>query len=82
MLNIWAMTENLWDYLLHFKFTVYTENNPLAYVRESKLEVAQFQWLSKPVLFHFDIKYRTGKSNKAADALSHHPYVPGKMDSG
>ena len=38
---------------------VYTDNNPLAYVRESKLGVAQIRWLSKPVLFDLDIKYRT-----------------------
>ena len=31
------------------------------------------QWLSKLALYDFDIKYRTGKSNQAADALSHHP---------
>ena len=26
----WAMTEKLWDYLLGSKFTMYTDNNPLA----------------------------------------------------
>ena len=31
--------------------------------------------------FLFDIKYRMGKSNKAADTLSHHPIVPGKDKS-
>ena len=60
---------------------VYTDNNPLAYVRESKIGVAQIQWLSKPVLFDFDIKYRTGRSNKAADALSHCPNDSEEMDS-
>ena len=52
---------------------MYTDNNPLAYVRESKLGVAQIRWLSKLALFDFDIKYRKDKSNQAADALSHHP---------
>ena len=52
----WAMMEKLWDSLLGSKFTVYTDNNPLAYVRESKLGVAQIRWLSKCVLFDFDIK--------------------------
>ena len=75
------MTEKLQDYLLGSKFTVYTDNSPLAYVRESKLGAAQIRWLSKIVLFDFDIKYRTGKSNKAADALSHHSCVPEKMDN-
>ena len=61
------------DYLLGSKFTVYAKNNPLAYVKESKLGVAQIRWLSKLALFNFNIKYRSGKSNKAADALSHCP---------
>ena len=69
----WAVTEKLRDYLLGSKFTVYTDNNPLAYVKESKLEAAQIRWLSKLALFDFDIKYRTGKWNQAADTLSHHP---------
>ena len=77
----WAMTEKLQDYLLGSKFTVYTDNNPLAYARESKLGVGQIQWLNELVLFDFDIKYRTGKSNKAADALSHHSYDSEEVDS-
>ena len=28
----WAVTEKLRDYLLGSKFTIYTDNNPLAYV--------------------------------------------------
>ena len=69
----WAVTEIFRDYLLGSKFTGYTDNNPLAYVKESKLGVAQNRWLSKLALFDFNIKYRSGKSNQAADALSHHP---------
>ena len=69
----WVMTEKLRDYLLDSKFTVYTDNNPLAYVKESTLGVAQIRWLSKLALFDFNIKYRSGKSNQAADALSHCP---------
>ena len=69
----WAVTEQFRDYLLGSKFTVYTDNNPLAYVKESKLGAAQIRWLSKLALFDFDIKYRSGKSNQAADALSHRP---------
>ena len=60
---------------------MHTDNNPLSYVRESQLGVAQIKWLSKLVLIDFDIKCRTGNSNKAADALSHHPYVSEEVDS-
>ena len=69
----WAVTEKFRDYLLGSKFTVYTDNNPLAYVKESKLGAAQIRWLRELALFDFDIKYRSGKSNQAADALSHRP---------
>ena len=75
----WAMTEKLWNYLLGSKCTVYKDNNPLAYVRDSKLRAAQIRWLSKLTLF--DIKCRGGKSNKAVDTLSHYPFAQGEMDS-
>ena len=67
----WAMIEKLWNYPLCSKFTVYMDNNPLVYVRESKLGVAHIRWLSELALFDTDIKYRTCMLNKAADALSH-----------
>ena len=43
----WAVMEKFWDYLLESKFTMYTDNSPLAYVQESKLGVCQIRWLSK-----------------------------------
>ena len=42
------------------KFTIYMDNNPLAYIKESKLGVAQIRWFRGLVLFDFDIKYKTG----------------------
>ena len=51
------------------------DNNPLVYVQESKLGMSQFQCLSELALFDFTIKYETGKSNKANNALSWHPYT-------
>ena len=42
---------------------MYTNNKPLAYVKESKLGVAEIWWLSKISLFDCVIKYRTDKSN-------------------
>ena len=69
----WTATEKFRDYFLGSKFTVYTDNNPLAYVKESKLGAAQIRWLSELAIFDFDIKYRSGKLNQVADALSHRP---------
>ena len=56
------------DCLLGSKFTMYTDNNPLAYIKESKLGVAQIRWLSELAFFDYDIKYISGKLNQAADS--------------
>ena len=37
----WAITEKFQDYLLGSRFQVYTDNNPLAYIQESKLGASQ-----------------------------------------
>ena len=52
------------------------DNNLLTHVQDSKLGASQIQWLSELALFNFTIKYRTGHSNKATDALSHCPFKP------
>ena len=72
----WAGTEKFRDYLLGLQFQVYMDNNPLTYVMESKLGASQIWWLSELALFNFVIKYQTGWSNRATDALSHHPFNP------
>ena len=66
------MNKKFKDYLLGSWFTAYIDNNPLAYVKDSKLGMAQIRWLSKLALIDFHIKYRMGKSKQAADALSCH----------
>ena len=70
------MCEKFRDYLIGSKFTVLTDNNPLTYVHTSRLGVSQIRWLLDLALFDFDIKYRVGKSNQAADALSWRPANP------
>ena len=66
----WSVCEKFRDYLIGSKFTVLTDNNPITYVCTSCLGTSQIRWLSDLVLFDFDIKYRAGKTNQAADALS------------
>ena len=70
------MCEKFKDYLIGSKFTVLTDNNPLTYMCTSHLGAAQIRWLSDLALFDFEIKYRAGKSNQAADTLSRHPSNP------
>ena len=74
----WSVCEKFKDYLLGSKFTVFTDNNPLVYVKSSQLGAAQIQWLSELALYDFDIVYRTGRSNLVADALSCRPEVEGE----
>ena len=75
----WSVCEKFKDYLLGSKFTVFTDNNPLVYVKTSKLGAAQIRWLSELALYDFDIVYRTGRSNLVADALSRRPEVEVKI---
>ena len=66
--------------MLGSKFTVFTDNNPLCYIKSSKVGAAQICWLSELVLYDFDIVYRTGKSNLIADALSRRPEVEEEIE--
>ena len=53
----------------------------MVYVKTSKLGTAQIRWLSKLVLYDFDIVYHTIHSNLIADGLSHRPGVKGEGHS-
>ena len=72
----WAVCDKFRDYLIGSKFTMLTDNNPLTYIHTSHLGAAQIRWLSDLMLFDFEIKYRAGKTNQAADALSWRPENP------
>ena len=72
----WAVCEKFRDYLISSKFTMLTDNNPLTYICTSCLGAAQIRWVSDLVLFDIEIKYRAGKTNQAADALSRRPVNP------
>ena len=76
----WSVCDKFKDYLLGSRFTVYTDNNPLVYVKTSKLGAAQIRWLSELALNDFDIIYRTGRTNHVADALSQRPKDPNSSD--
>ena len=71
----WAITEKFKDYLYGpNSFLVYTDNNPLTYVlTTAKLDATGHRWLAALSAYSFSIKYRSGASNKDADALSRLP---------
>ena len=72
----WAICNKFKDYLSGSKFTILMDNNPLCYVKTSKLGVSQIRWLSNLALFDFNIKCQVGRKNQVADTLSHHPLNP------
>lgn len=67
----WAITDKFKDYLHCKEFTVYTDNNPVTYVlKTAKLDATAQRWCAELANYTFDIKYRAGMKNRAADALS------------
>lgn len=71
----WAITDKFRDYLYYAPtFTVYSDNNPLTYVLSTaKLNATTSRWVADLADFHFTIKYRPGRENSDADALSRMP---------
>ena len=67
----WAVTQKYRDLLLGSEFIVFTDNNPLSYLQTTaKLGATETRWAAELAQFTFTIKYRSGRSNKNADALS------------
>lgn len=71
----WAITDKFRDYLYYAPtFTVYSDNNPLTDILSTaKLNATTSRWVTELADFHFTIKYKPGKENCDADALSRMP---------
>ncbi len=66
----WAMTEKFREYLLGSQCVVFTDNNPLSHLSTAKLGATEQRWAAQLAAFNFQIRYRSGKSNRNTDALS------------
>lgn len=62
------------QYLICGKFTIKTYHNSLRYfLNQQDLNERQQTWVTKVQAYDFDIEYKKGKTNTAADALSRYP---------
>ena len=70
----WTVSKKIRDYRLGHHTIVWTDHNyPLSHLQTAKLGVTEQRLVAQLAPFDFEIKYRPGKSNKCADALSRHP---------
>ncbi|KAK3526080.1 hypothetical protein QTP70_014642 [Hemibagrus guttatus] len=69
----WAVTEKFRSYLLGSKFTIITDNSPLCHLTTAKLGAIEQRWAAQLAVFDLEVKYRPGRCNTAADALSRRP---------
>lgn len=70
----WAC-EHFRDVLIGSHFVVYTDNNPLTHIKTTKtLPALEQRWVNTLAPFDFDIRFKSGSANGAADALSRTKY--------
>ena len=70
----WAITEKFRGYLMGHFFTVYTDNGPLSHWKTAKFGAVEQRWIAEIESgFSFATKFRSGRVNRNADALSRSP---------
>lgn len=69
----WAMVEKFKEYLWGNKCVVWTDNNPLSHLESAKLGATEQHWVAELSAFDYRVRYRPGRTNKNADALSRPP---------
>lgn len=66
---IWAV-KKFEPYLYGYKFLLITDHKPLTFIKTSDKNSKILRWRLELGKFEYDIKYKEGKSNVVADALS------------
>ena len=71
-----SLSNTLYDfkaYTLGSHCTVFTDHNPLAHLKTANLGAIEHRWVAQLAPFDIEVRYRSGKSNQCADALSRCP---------
>lgn len=71
---VWA-TKKYESYLYGTSFTLITDHKPLVYLQNSRNNAKLLRWSEQLSKFNYVIKYKEGKTNKVADALSRRPEI-------
>ena len=66
----WAVTEKFKNYLIGTKCIVFTDNAPLSNLSTAKLDHTEQKWVADLAVFDLEIRFKPGKQNVKADALS------------
>lgn len=77
----WAVTSKFTRYLYGKPFTVFTDHNPLTYILSTaKLDAVGHRWLAELSKYEFQIFYKPGPQNRAADGLSRRPHPEAEQE--
>jgi hypothetical protein len=70
------------SYLQHAEFTIFTDQRSLMHITDQRLQTPwQMKLYTKLVGLQFQVVYKPGVSNLAADALSRHPDPPEHLNA-
>jgi transposase InsO family protein len=69
---VWAC-ESLRPYVIGTKFVIETDHSSLVWLHNAKSPARLVRWACRLAEYDFEIKYRSGKTNAIADALSRLP---------
>lgn len=66
----WAIAEK---FMMGAKVIIYTDNNPVAHLQTAHLGATEQRWVTQLAAFDYHVKFRSGRENANADALSRFP---------
>ena len=78
----WAVCQAFRDFLSGNRCTIVTDHNPLMYLDSANLSATELRWVQQLSSFDYQLEYRPGRKNAAADALSRLPGNPVEHDGG